>query len=207
MNIALTGDKAIMLSKSEKESILNDCEVDITESTISLCEMVERAVLAKALDQQERLHKEWSSLWNPIDELVRPITPLGESVSAKAVELIGIAKAMPAPKQEPRILNNEAFYIIQSFYWFMEAFKDKNGRNPSLAEWLDAEGKFLLDKINCNPAPPQAAAIPEGWQVVPKTPTPAMLDAYHDQSIAPIGSLSKHGYKMMLLAAPRPEGE
>jgi len=40
-----------MLSKSEKESILNDCEVDITESTISLCEMVERAVLAKASQQ------------------------------------------------------------------------------------------------------------------------------------------------------------
>jgi hypothetical protein len=28
-----------MLSKSEKESILNDCEVDITESTIRLCEV------------------------------------------------------------------------------------------------------------------------------------------------------------------------
>ena len=36
----------------------------------------------------ERVNKEWEALWKPIDELVRPLTPLGESVGDKAVELI-----------------------------------------------------------------------------------------------------------------------
>lgn len=36
----------------------------------------------------ERVNKEWEALWKPIDELVRPVTPLGESVGDKAVELI-----------------------------------------------------------------------------------------------------------------------
>lgn len=36
----------------------------------------------------ERVNKEWETLWKPIDELVRPFTPLGESVGDEAVELI-----------------------------------------------------------------------------------------------------------------------
>ena len=36
----------------------------------------------------ERVNKEWEALWKPIDELVRPLTPLGESVGDVAVELI-----------------------------------------------------------------------------------------------------------------------
>ena len=40
------------------------------------------------LTNLERINKEWEALWKPIDELVRPLTPLGESVGDKAVELI-----------------------------------------------------------------------------------------------------------------------
>jgi hypothetical protein len=51
--------------------------------------------------QDDRIAKEWQEIWNPIDELVRPLTPLGHSVAVKAVELIKQARAMPIPKQEP----------------------------------------------------------------------------------------------------------
>lgn len=36
----------------------------------------------------ERVNKEWEALWKPIDELVRPLTPLGGSVGDKAVDWI-----------------------------------------------------------------------------------------------------------------------
>lgn len=36
----------------------------------------------------ERVNDKWESLWKPIDELVRPVTPLGESVAGTAMELI-----------------------------------------------------------------------------------------------------------------------
>jgi hypothetical protein len=54
--------------------------------------------------QDDRIAKEWQEIWNPIDELVRPLTPLGHSVAFKAVELIKQALAMPIPKQEPEKL-------------------------------------------------------------------------------------------------------
>lgn len=44
--------------------------------------------LQDKITQLERVNKEWETLWEPIDELVRPLTPLGESVRDKAVELI-----------------------------------------------------------------------------------------------------------------------
>ena len=47
-----------------------------------------------------------------------------------------------------RITGRESFEIILSFYWFMENFKSKNGRNPSVVEWYEAEGRALLDKLN-----------------------------------------------------------
>lgn len=47
-----------MLSKEEKETFLNDCEVDITANTLRLCEIVERAVLAKASQQVQEPMKD-----------------------------------------------------------------------------------------------------------------------------------------------------
>ena len=48
-------------------------------------------------------------------------------------------------------------------------------------------------------------AIPEGYALVPIEPTEEMLKVYADTSIAPISTLSKHGYKAMLKALIKPE--
>lgn len=48
-------------------------------------------VLRPLLLEQVRLkqaNKEWETLWKPIDELVRPVTPLGESVGDMTVYLL-----------------------------------------------------------------------------------------------------------------------
>lgn len=49
----------------------------------------------------ERVNKEWEQLWKPIDDLVRPITPLGGCIGDKAVELI-----TSAMKREPAFWYN-----------------------------------------------------------------------------------------------------
>ena len=55
----------------------------------------------------ERVNKEWEALWKPIDELVRPLTPLGESVGGNAVELITSAmKREPAFWYSPTAKNS-----------------------------------------------------------------------------------------------------
>jgi len=55
--------------------------------------------MVQELDQvkasAQRISQEWATIWGPIDDLVRPLTPLGKSVSAKAVELIN--KQLLAP--------------------------------------------------------------------------------------------------------------
>lgn len=52
-------------------------------------ELTERLrVACETIEQLKRVNKEWEALWEPIDELVRPLTPLGESVGNKVVELI-----------------------------------------------------------------------------------------------------------------------
>jgi len=35
-----------------------------------------------------RVNKEWEALWKPIDDLVRPITPLGKCVGKEAVGIL-----------------------------------------------------------------------------------------------------------------------
>ena len=55
----------------------------------------------------ERVNKEWEALWKPIDDLVRPFTPLGESVGDKAVGLITSAlKREPAFWYNPTTKNS-----------------------------------------------------------------------------------------------------
>ncbi len=58
---------------------LQDSHKELTERLRVACETIE---------QLKRANQEWEALWKPIDELVRPLTPLGESVRDKAVELI-----------------------------------------------------------------------------------------------------------------------
>lgn len=47
-----------------------------------------------------------------------------------------------------------------------------------------------------------SAARHAGYRLVPVEPTPEMMAAYHRASIAPVSSLSLHGYRAMLAAAP-----
>ena len=46
-----------------------------------------------------------------------------------------------------------------------------------------------------------ASASREGYKFVPVEPTEEMLDIYESYSVAPIGRLSKRGYKHMIEAA------
>lgn len=92
------------LSDEEIQEIRNRAKLNDNRQIdpMSFARDIERAVLAKAMPMQDdRISKEWKEIWNPIDELVRPLTPLGHSVAVKAVELIKQALAMPIPKQEP----------------------------------------------------------------------------------------------------------
>jgi len=38
----------------------------------------------------ERVNKEWETLWKPIDDFVRPCTPLGQCVSKRTLQLVKI---------------------------------------------------------------------------------------------------------------------
>ena len=46
----------------------------------------------------------------------------------------------------------------------------------------------------------KAQAVPDGYCVVPKEPTPKMSIAYQKNAIAPVSSLSISGYKAMIEA-------
>jgi len=173
--------KAIMLSKPEKESILNDCEVDITESTISLCEMVERAVLAKASQQ---VHGEPAPIYQIRDEFGSAWIDTNKAhfdlrANAGKEHRIVFSQATPAPKQEP------------------------------IAE-LDEHGNLVWSENSCDyeictgfkfyARPPQAEAIPE-----------EMIYACTDPEDESTMQAYARGWNAcraaMLSAAPKPEGE
>lgn len=148
-----------MLTDEEKQEIIDKYHTDKNYDLWDAFDAIERAVLAKSLAQQERLHKEWSELWNPIDDAVRPLTPLGESVAAKALELINMAKAMPIPKQEPVgkmiVSKSKGSCICYDFSWI---------KSPETGKIM---ASYLSDGIyNCYayPQPAQAAAIPEAMK-------------------------------------------
>ena len=73
--------------------------LDLQESHKELTERLR--VACETIEQLKRVNKEWEALWEPIDELVRPLTPLGESVRDKAMWLI-----TSAMKREPAFWYN-----------------------------------------------------------------------------------------------------
>lgn len=137
---------------------------------------------------------------------------------ARRIERAVLAKAMQ--KQEPvaylPFLSNRAdgvdgHYAIGRYnpsgyyeYWNLRSHKWSSCSDDVLTIEQATE---LLHKVEIptNPQPAQAAAIPEGWKLVPIEPTKEMCDAYCEHSIAPIGNLSRYGYKAMLSASPKPE--
>ena len=68
---------------------------------------------------------------------------------ARTGNLCSCKKYLFVPHPSPqRVTEQDAYDIILNFYWFMDAFKNKHGRNPSVIEWREAEGRALLAKLN-----------------------------------------------------------
>lgn len=105
--------------------------------------------------QDDRIAKEWQEIWNPIDELVRPLTPLGHSVAVKAVELIKQALAMPIPKQEPAgVVRDVARYcghdsladmVSTHIHVWRTLLQDEIERNESETPFINHELNALAD--------------------------------------------------------------
>lgn len=72
-------------------------------------------------------------------------------------------------------------YTFENMKWLGNCFED-NFLNMAYEMWC-------------------ASASREGYKLVPVEPTEDMLDIYESYSVAPIGRLSKRGYKAMIEAA------
>ncbi len=91
----LFGGRAL-LAKLNKEDLSSTREpdykaqrdefLDLQESNKKLEERLK--VACETIGNLKRVNKEWEILWKPIDDLVRPLTALGESVGDVAVEII-----------------------------------------------------------------------------------------------------------------------
>jgi hypothetical protein len=74
------------------------------------------------------------------------------------------------------------------------------------AKW--EEKQLPVRKLYVRPVPAGSCAAPDGYVLVPIEPTKEMCDAYCENSIAPIGNLSRYGYTAMLSDIPsNSEGE
>lgn len=91
--------------------------LDLQESHKELTERLR--VACETIEQLKRVNKEWEALWKPIDELVRPSTPLGESVGDKAVD-----------------------WIKQGMFY--DSFKE---RDKAYAEWMGRQKTSLKAQI------------------------------------------------------------
>ena len=75
--------------------------------------------------------------------------------------------------------------------------------NQQLLEWSEKGGFYFASSVEDLWEAWQAAkskAVPDGYCVVPKEPTPKMSIAYQKNAIAPVSSLSISGYKAMIEA-------
>ena len=124
-------------------------------------------------------------------------------------------------KQEP--VDNPNEWIIENLSYHIHE-RDDMTMDDCLkylaTEWKETHGRTTRQMVMqilsllAQAAPPQAAAIPEGYVIAPTDPTPTMLDA----GVAMALQVSVHGeggwskyltglYKQMLSAAPKPEGK
>ena len=51
-------------------------------------------------------------------------------------------------EKPPRITEQDATDLVLGFYWYLEIFKAKHGRNPSLVEYFEGEGNQTLARLN-----------------------------------------------------------
>jgi hypothetical protein len=99
----------------------------------------------------QRVSQEWATIWSPIDDLVRPLTPLGESVSAKALELI--SKAVKTPAYSHDVSHAEIVSLIENVRrWGL----DHTGCEPSVSCFHQAVDNLRMALEN-----PPAMPIPK----------------------------------------------
>lgn len=65
---------------------LGDALIESEEENKELTERLR--VACETIEQLKRGNKEWEALWKPIDDLVRPLTPLGCCVSKEVLSII-----------------------------------------------------------------------------------------------------------------------
>ena len=78
-------------------------------------------------------------------------------------------------------------------------------KQSDLAKFRTLSGYSFSDSLKINVSweawqAAKAQAVPDGYCVVPKEPTPKMSIAYQKNAIAPVSSLSISGYKAMIEA-------
>lgn len=116
---------------------------------------LEKSLRARIADL-ERINEEWERLFLPIDALVRPLTPLGESVIGKALEII---------KRQVDQTDSAAVEPYAYEYWFKDPYSDDiviiQTRNKEFA--LKYDNKPLYEHL---PAKPQRITEQDARQIV-----------------------------------------
>ncbi len=109
------------------------------------------------------------------------------------------AKAMPTPKQEPVGDRAMLFQLMTAFDSEIHVC-DACGHEEDTAHF-DSAG-FLRDYLRDNPAPAQAAAIPDDFVIVPEIPTYEMCKAggFNWEGDCTEGSSFPEKYKSMIKA-------
>jgi hypothetical protein len=106
------------------------------------------------------------------------------------------------------------YYHLNDGVGFIPLYKNPVPAMPAPKQGYNTDSDEVFGvELSVYGAPPQAAAIPEGYVLAPADPTSTMLDA----GVAMALQVSVHGeggwskyltglYKQMLSAAPKPEG-
>lgn len=202
----------MMLSDEEIQDIRNRAKLNSNRQIdpMSFARDIERAVLAKAQvpDAIALLQRVAGSSTESIGNESSKMLFNGSQWHAGYV-IDEIVEASPAHKQEPvgdRVTVQDVREIIEGYL----GGKPKSKEHDEISYWLEHEnGLAILQKINTNNAPPQAAAIPEGWQLVPVEPTGVMKDAGNNNVPLSVKYLhpAAEVYRAMLSAAPKQHSE
>lgn len=225
----------MMLSDEERCNLWKEaCETN-NRIIIDYAEKVERAVLAKASQQGQGDARAACDAY--IESLGGAESNAWHDAPVDGVFIDGFEagrKAMPAPKQEPATKQELADAIMGFAGDFIGAYLNGFIDTPltniaqiyqvarnHVKDSYGIDTKTLTDEIGKEdfdrcyaPVPSQAAAIPEGWQLVPIEPTPEMMlhnsgCKYHasDDLSCKARQVRVNVWRYMLSAAPKPEGE
>jgi hypothetical protein len=71
--------------------------------------------------------------------------------------------------------------------------------NARLEEYREHAPAFAILSLI---AQVEALTVPQGWKCVPVEVTEAMRAVYENNSVAPMGAISRYGYRAMIESAP-----